>query len=209
MKYVEVLCSAGGFEPKERTILKQASVHLKAPAVRELHSFTRVGCMTHSAQAQRNKKEVIRQTYTWRAISDHDPNPVFQPLGLLLQHAQGGKGQGEELGRSSSAAVASSLKGALASLEEATELGDALVASSSPSPSPEGGSVGLASRRGGARTSGVFGATGDAMLLLAKLCEGLSTGDGGLEAGVGGGGKGREELASLSVKQYLRAMAIG
>ena len=47
------------------------------------------------------------------------------------------------------------------------------------------------------------------MLLLAKLCEGLSTGDDGLEAGVGGSGRGKEELASLAVKQYLRAMAIG
>lgn len=117
--------------------------------------------------------------------------------------------QGEELSRSSSAAVAGSLKGALASLEEATELGDALVASSSPPPSPEGGSMGLASGRGGARASGVLGATGDAMLLLAKLCEGLATGDAGLEAGARGSGRGREELASLSVKQYLRAMAIG
>lgn len=47
------------------------------------------------------------------------------------------------------------------------------------------------------------------MLRLAKLCEVLSTGDAGLEAGAGGGGRGREELAALAVKEYLRAMAVG
>lgn len=56
---------------------------------------------------------------------------------------------------------------------------------------------------------GVVEATGEAMLRLAKLCEVLSTGDAELEAGVGGGGRGREELAALGVKEYLRAMAVG
>lgn len=47
------------------------------------------------------------------------------------------------------------------------------------------------------------------MLRLAKLCDVLSTGDAELDAGAGAGPRGREELAALAVKEYLRAMAVG
>lgn len=59
-------------------------------------------------------------------------------------------------------------------------------------------------------TPGIIEATREAMLQLAKLCEGMATEDGVFEARAGEmGGKGRENLAALSVKQYLRAMAVG
>lgn len=44
------------------------------------------------------------------------------------------------------------------------------------------------------------------MLRLAKLCDAMSAGD-SVMSGVGG--RGREELAALAVKEYLRAMAVG
>ena len=117
--------------------------------------------------------------------------------------------------------VAESLQGALASLEQATDLGDRLVVPHHGPPSPPSHAV-VTPRRGapaaGTRTSGVVEATGEAMLRLAKLCEVLSSGDAELDAGAAGGqgegrgggrGRGREELAALAVKEYLRAMAAG
>lgn len=53
------------------------------------------------------------------------------------------------------------------------------------------------------------------MLRLAKLSDSLATNGnscGDMEAeveGSAGGGRGREELAALAVKQYLRGMAVG
>lgn len=120
--------------------------------------------------------------------------------------------------------VAESLQGALASLEQATELGDRLVgsqhghplASAHGRPGKASAHTGITPRIGaaaaspaGAQTSGVDEAAGEAMLRLAKLCEVLSTGDAELGAGAGGGGRGPEELAALAVREYLRAMAIG
>eukprot|EP00903_Cladosiphon_okamuranus_P011333 g10683.t1 len=112
--------------------------------------------------------------------------------------------------------VAESLLGALASLEQATELGDRLVASEyaplRQAPTHAGTtprSVSSAGIGSGTRTSGVAEATGEAMLRLAKLCEVLSSGDAELEPGAAGEGRGREELAALAVKEYLRAMAVG
>lgn len=122
--------------------------------------------------------------------------------------------------------VAESLQGALASLEQATELGGRLVVSQHSLPlAPAHGRAGAASARTGKSsfagvssrpgtavgtpTAGVVEATGEAMLRLAKLCEVLSSGDAELDAGAGGGGRGREELAALAVKEYLRAMAVG
>eukprot|EP00752_Nemacystus_decipiens_P003549 g3275.t1 len=103
--------------------------------------------------------------------------------------------------------VAESLWGALASLEQATDLGDRLVASHHGAPSVASPHAGITRTQ----TSGVVEATGEAMLRLAKLCEVLSSGDAELDAGAAGegAGRGREELAALSVKEYLRAMAVG
>lgn len=120
-----------------------------------------------------------------------------------------------------------SFKGAMASLEKATQLGDRLLAPPPPSQQPAdtstvhtslGGPVGSKTSpgrggRGRKVAPDVVEATGEAMLRLAKLCEGLAAGkrEG---SGAGGelgsvGGRGREELAALAVKEYLRAMAVG
>lgn len=71
------------------------------------------------------------------------------------------------------------------------------------SPTP-GSSAGNAS--GTTPTPGAVEATGEAMLRLAKLCDAMSAGDSAMS---GVGGRGREELAALAVKEYLRAMAVG
>lgn len=116
--------------------------------------------------------------------------------------------------------ASASFKGALASLEQATQLGDRLLSSPSPPHQPTDistavypvGSNASSVRSGGAGTPGpdVVEATGEAMLRLAKLCEGLAAGKTGVGGGLGGvGGRGREELAALAVKEYLRAMAVG
>ncbi|CAM9613155.1 unnamed protein product, partial [Sphacelaria rigidula] len=93
---------------------------------------------------------------------------------------------------------AKSYDGALASLEEAAEIGDGVVTdgemTSSLSSSP----------------AGIVGAAGEAMLKLAKLCETLATSADGILEGAGWGViRGREKLAALSVKRYLSAMAAG
>lgn len=107
--------------------------------------------------------------------------------------------------------VADNLQRALTSLEQATELGDRLVVSPTPAQRSRSSTHASTSMNNstGLGTTGVVEATGEAMLRLAKLCEVLSTGDAALDAGAGGWSRGREELAALAVKEYLRAMAVG
>lgn len=113
--------------------------------------------------------------------------------------------QGEERGISSSntEAVANCLDGALTSLQDAAKIGANLVAR----PPPTARTSAFSS--GGAKTTEVARAAGEAMMRLAKLCEVLAVGDGVLQAGSAGGSRGREKLAAMAVEQYLRAMAVG
>lgn len=127
-------------------------------------------------------------------FTDHPMHPsCCQPC--LCTHANG---QEEE--------AAESFRASLATLEKATELGDSLtVRAPRPKRSPTPGtSAGNAS--GTTPTTGGVEATGEAMLRLAKLCDAMSAGD-SVMSGVGG--RRREELAALAVKEYLRAMAVG
>ncbi|CAM9811219.1 unnamed protein product, partial [Ectocarpus fasciculatus] len=146
------------------------------------------GWETQGAGAHETRLRLLTLQGQWLETKGH----------LLAENNSPGGGQEE--------GAAESFRASLATLEKATELGDSLtVRAPRPKRSPTPGtSAGNAS--GTTPTTGAVEATGEAMLRLAKLCDAMSAGD-SVMSGVGG--RGREELAALAVKEYLRAMAVG
>lgn len=128
--------------------------------------------------------------------------------GRILQEQQ--EGENTSCAGSGRKNPANSFTAALASLEEAAELGDEVVSSPAYSVSRRGIPTGDAGYH--STSTAVIDAAGEAMLKLALLCETLATRkDGAFEGGSGSGGiaRGREALAALSVKRYLSAMSAG
>ncbi|CAB1116122.1 unnamed protein product [Ectocarpus sp. CCAP 1310/34] len=146
------------------------------------------GWETQGAKAHETRLRLLTLQGQWLETKGH----------LLAENNSSGGGQEEE--------AAESFRASLASLEKATELGDSLTVRpprSKLSPTP-GSSDGNAS--GTTPTPGAVEATGEAMLRLAKLCDTMSAGDSTMSDVRG---RGREDLAALAVKEYLRAMGVG
>ncbi|CAM9754681.1 unnamed protein product [Ectocarpus sp. 6 AP-2014] len=146
------------------------------------------GWETQGAEAHETRLRLLTLQGQW-----------LETKGLLLaENNSSGGGQEEE--------AAESFRASLASLEKATELGDSVtVRPPRCKQSPTSGSS-AGDAPGTKPTPGAVEATGEAMLRLAKLCDAMSAGDSTMP---GVGGRGREDLAALAVKEYLRAMAVG
>lgn len=110
---------------------------------------------------------------------------------------------------------------ALTRLEEAVELGERMIslpavrstetedATSTPITSASRTLHGGYSQEERTGATSVLRAASEAMLRLAKLCDGLVTDPKMMTNQERMAGRGREQLAALAVKQYLRAMSAG